>query len=69
MTDPTPVSTLLVLGHDRTRTIVTPSHYLRHEGQKYHGNDLQTMQSEGVRVTVLDKNYTQEDVAKARSYE
>jgi len=48
--------------------VVDSVNYPAHEGQKFHGNDLQTMQAEGVRVTVLDKKYTEEDVAKARTF-
>ncbi len=35
--------------------VVDSVNYPAHEGQKFHGNDLQTMQSGGVHVTVLDK--------------
>jgi len=48
--------------------VVDSVNYPAHEGQKFHGNDLQTMQSGGVHVTVLDKKYTPEDVAKARNF-
>jgi hypothetical protein len=34
-------------------------------GQKYHGNDLQTIQSSGTRVVLLEKHYTAEDLHKA----
>jgi hypothetical protein len=42
--------------------------YPAHEGQKFHGNDLQTMQTAGVHVTIVDRSYTEEDVAKARDF-
>ncbi len=47
--------------------VIDSVNYPAHEGQKFHGNDLQTMQTAGVHVTIVDKTYTQEDVAKART--
>ena len=35
-------------------------------GQKFHGNALQTIQSSGTKVTILDKHYTQADIDAAR---
>src|SRR4029079_1230661 len=34
-------------------------------GQKFHGNDLQTLQTGGVRVVILDKKYTPEELHSA----
>jgi hypothetical protein len=34
-------------------------------GQKYHGNDLQTIQGSGTKVVLLDKHYTADDLHKA----
>jgi hypothetical protein len=34
-------------------------------GQKYHGNDLQTMQTGGVKVVILDKEYGANELQKA----
>jgi hypothetical protein len=34
-------------------------------GQKFHGNDLQTIQGSGTKVVLLDKHYTAEDLHKA----
>jgi hypothetical protein len=34
-------------------------------GQKFHGNDLQTIQSSGTKVVILDKHYSAEDLHKA----
>jgi hypothetical protein len=34
-------------------------------GQKFHGNDLQTIQSSGTKVVILDKHYTPADLQKA----
>jgi hypothetical protein len=34
-------------------------------GQKFHGNDLQTLQSGGTRVVILDKKYTPDDLHSA----
>ncbi len=34
-------------------------------GQKFHGNDLQTLQAGGTRIVILDKKYTEEDLQRA----
>jgi hypothetical protein len=34
-------------------------------GQKFHGNDLQTLQAGGTRIVILDKKYSAEDLHKA----
>jgi hypothetical protein len=34
-------------------------------GQKYHGNDLQTISSSGTRVAILDKHYSTDELHKA----
>ena len=34
-------------------------------GQKYHGNDLQTIQGSGTKVVLLDKHYAADDLHKA----
>ena len=34
-------------------------------GQKFHGNDLQTIQASGTKVVILDKHYTGEDLRKS----
>lgn len=34
-------------------------------GQKFHGNDLQTISSGGTKVAILDKHYTADDLHKA----
>ena len=39
--------------------------YPSHVGQKYHGNDLQTIQSGGTRVVILDKKYKPEELQNA----
>jgi hypothetical protein len=48
--------------------VVDSVNYPAHEGQKFHGNDLQTIEAGGVHVTVLDKKYTPSDVATARNF-
>ena len=48
--------------------VVDSVNYPAHEGQEFHGNELQAMQSEGVHVTVVDKKYTQSDIATARNF-
>ena len=48
--------------------VVDSVNYPAHEGQKFHGNDLQTIQTGGVHVTVLDKKYTAADLATARNF-
>ena len=39
--------------------------YPTHVGTKFHGNDLQTISSNGTKVVILDKKYKEEDVQKA----
>jgi hypothetical protein len=39
--------------------------YPSHVGTKLHGNDLQTISSNGTKVVILDKKYKEEDVQKA----
>ena len=39
--------------------------YPTHVGSKFHGNDLQTISSNGTKVVILDKKYKEEDVQKA----
>ena len=34
-------------------------------GQKFHGNDLQTLQTGGTKIVILDKKYSKEDLQKA----
>jgi hypothetical protein len=34
-------------------------------GQKYHGNDLQTISSSGTRVAILDKHYSTDELHRA----
>jgi hypothetical protein len=34
-------------------------------GQKFHGNDLQTIQTGGTRIVILDKKYSGEELMKA----
>jgi len=34
-------------------------------GQKLHGNDLQTLQTGGIKVVILDKKYSRENLQKA----
>ena len=34
-------------------------------GQKFHGNDLQTLQNGGTRIVILDKKYSQDELKKA----
>ena len=38
--------------------------YPSHVGQKFHGNDLQTIGSSGTKVVVLDKHYTADELHK-----
>jgi hypothetical protein len=45
--------------------VVDVTDYPAHVAQKYHGNDLQTIQSSGTRVVLLEKHYTAEDLHKA----
>lgn len=39
--------------------------YPTHIGHKYHGSDLQTIETSGTRIVVLDKHYTSDDLHKA----
>ncbi len=45
--------------------IVDAVNYPAKVGQKFHGNDLQTISSGGIKVSILDKHYTAEDLHKA----
>lgn len=45
--------------------VVDVAGYPAHVGQKYHGNDLQTIQGNGTKVVLLNKHYTQDDLRKA----
>jgi hypothetical protein len=45
--------------------VVDVRDYPAHVGQKFHGNDLQTVQASGVRIVILDKKYTADDLHKA----
>jgi len=45
--------------------VVDVVNYPGRVGQKFHGNDLQTIQSSGTKVVILDKHYTPEDLQKA----
>ncbi len=45
--------------------VVDVAGYPARMGQKYHGDDLQTIQGNGTKVVLLDKHYTQDDLRKA----
>ena len=45
--------------------VVDSVNYPARVGQKFHGNDLQTISSSGTKVAILDKHYTTEDLHKA----
>ena len=45
--------------------VVTASGYPARPGQKFHGNDLQTIQGNGTKVVILDKHYSEGDLRKA----
>jgi hypothetical protein len=45
--------------------VVDSVNYPAAPGQKFHGNDLQTLQTGGTRIVILDKKYTSEDLHKA----
>jgi hypothetical protein len=45
--------------------VVDVADYPAKIGQKFHGNDLQTLQSGGTRVVILDKKYTPDDLHSA----
>jgi hypothetical protein len=45
--------------------VVDQVNYPARLGQKFHGNDLQTIESGGTRVVMLDKHYTAEELHMA----
>jgi len=45
--------------------VVDVVNYPAHVHEKYHGNDLQTIEGSGTKVVVLDKHYTSDDLHKA----
>lgn len=45
--------------------VVDVNGYPSRVGQKYHGNDLQTIQGNGTKVVLLNKHYTEDDLRKA----
>ena len=45
--------------------VVDAKDYPAHIGQKFHGNDLQTIQTSGTRIVILDKKYTPDDLHTA----
>jgi len=45
--------------------VVDAVNYPARVGQKFHGDDLQTISSGGVKVAILDKHYTTEDLRRA----
>lgn len=45
--------------------VVYAADYPAKIGQKFHGNDLQTLQTGGTRVVILAKNFSSEDLNKA----
>ena len=45
--------------------VVDAKNYPARVGQKYHGNELQTLSTSGVKVVILDKHYTTEDLHRA----
>jgi hypothetical protein len=45
--------------------VVDVTDYPARVGQKYHGNDLQTVQGGGAKVVLLSKHYTQDELHKA----
>jgi len=45
--------------------VVDALNYPARVGQKYHGSDLQTISTGGVKVVILDKHYTTEDLHRA----
>ncbi len=45
--------------------VVDAKDYPARVGQKFHGNDLQTLQDGGTRVVILDKKYSPDDLHKA----
>jgi len=53
-----------LISHEQYQ-VVDVMNYPSHVGQKYHGNDLQTIESSGTRIAILPKHYTAEDLHKA----
>jgi hypothetical protein len=45
--------------------VVDAKDYPARVGQKFHGNDLQTLQAGGTRIVILDKKYSTEDLHAA----
>jgi hypothetical protein len=45
--------------------VVDVAGYPARMGQKYHGDELQTIQGGGTKVVLLNKRYTQDDLRKA----
>ena len=45
--------------------VVSAVNYPAKVGQKFHGNDLKTIQGDGTKVVILDKHYTEDDLQKA----
>lgn len=45
--------------------VVDVKDYPARVGQKFHGDDLQTITTTGTKVVILDKHYTPEDLHKA----
>jgi hypothetical protein len=45
--------------------VVDATNYPARLGQKFHGNDLQTIGSTGTKVVILDKHYTVADMHEA----
>lgn len=48
-----------------TFLLVDVANYPARMGQKFHGNDLQTIQSSGTKVVILEKHYTEDELHKA----
>ena len=45
--------------------VVDAVEYPAQIGQKFHGNDLQTLQNGGTRIVILDKKYSADELHKA----
>ena len=45
--------------------VVDALNYPAKVGQKYHGNDLQTISAGGTKVAILDKHYTTDELHRA----
>jgi hypothetical protein len=45
--------------------VIDAVNYPARVGQKFHGNDLQTISSGGTKVAILDKHYTSDDLHNA----